>query len=94
MYAIKNANDRRTIQCSKLRDVFSDVPFLLIGFVLRPVVKMANYYHEARAHVRRLKELADDSKRRAERRAEHAGSQVVLKTSAVSRLCDENMSLG
>lgn len=38
---------------------------------------MANYYHEARAHVRRLKELTDDSKRRAERRAEHAGANVL-----------------
>lgn len=31
---------------------------------------MANYYHEARAHARRLKELSEENKRRAERRAE------------------------
>ena len=37
---------------------------------------MANYYHEARAHVRRLKELSEENKRRAERRAELASAQV------------------
>jgi hypothetical protein len=33
---------------------------------------MANYYHEARAHVRQLTKMSDDKRRRAERRAELA----------------------
>ncbi|CAD7700897.1 unnamed protein product [Ostreobium quekettii] len=37
---------------------------------------MANYYHEARAHVRRLKEMSEENKRRAERRAELASAQA------------------
>ncbi|GMH35801.1 hypothetical protein BSKO_03669 [Bryopsis sp. KO-2023] len=37
---------------------------------------MANYYHEARAHARRLKELSEENKRRAERRAELASAQA------------------
>lgn len=42
---------------------------------------MANYYHAARAHVRRLKELSEDSKRRAERRAELTSAQVLSSAS-------------
>lgn len=37
---------------------------------------MANYYHEARAHVRSLKQLETDNKRRGERRAEVANAQA------------------
>jgi hypothetical protein len=37
---------------------------------------MANYYHEARAQKRQLKELGEENKRRAERKAEIAGAQV------------------
>lgn len=36
------------------------------------VAIMANYYHEARAHVRQLKNMSDDKRRKAERRAELA----------------------
>ena len=38
---------------------------------------MANYYHEARAHVKKLKEFQDDNKRKAERKAEMADTQVL-----------------
>ncbi|MEW5308803.1 MAG: hypothetical protein WDW38_000734 [Sanguina aurantia] len=37
---------------------------------------MANYYHEARAQAKKLKDSQEDNKRRAERRAEVAGFQV------------------
>ena len=37
---------------------------------------MANYYHEARAHARSLKNMQEENKRRAERRAEVASVQV------------------
>lgn len=37
---------------------------------------MANYYHEARAHNRRLKEMQEENKRRAELRAEVTGAHV------------------
>ncbi|GFR43558.1 hypothetical protein Agub_g4651 [Astrephomene gubernaculifera] len=37
---------------------------------------MASYYHDARAHARKLKEMSEDNKRRAERKAEIAETQV------------------
>ncbi|GIL46948.1 hypothetical protein Vafri_3819 [Volvox africanus] len=37
---------------------------------------MASYYHDARAHARKLKEISEDNKRRAERKAEIAETQV------------------
>jgi len=39
---------------------------------------MANYYHEARAHAKNIKQMQDDNRRRAERRAEKAGVEVRL----------------
>ena len=39
---------------------------------------MANYYHEARAEKRAIKEKTEANKRKAERRAELAGVEVVL----------------
>lgn len=41
---------------------------------------MANYYHEARAQVRKLKEIQESNQRRSERRAEVAGANVSLGT--------------
>jgi hypothetical protein len=37
---------------------------------------MANYYHEARAQARKIKEMQEENKRRAERRAEVLGPHV------------------
>uniref|UniRef100_A0A7S0VJR2 Suppressor of white apricot N-terminal domain-containing protein n=1 Tax=Polytomella parva TaxID=51329 RepID=A0A7S0VJR2_9CHLO len=36
---------------------------------------MASYYHDTRAHAKKIKELQDETKRRAERKAEIAISQ-------------------
>jgi hypothetical protein len=38
---------------------------------------MANYYHEARAEKRAIKEKTEANKRKAERRAELAGVEVL-----------------
>ena len=38
---------------------------------------MANYYHEARAHAKNIRLMQDDNRRRAERRAEKAGVEVM-----------------
>lgn len=40
---------------------------------------MANYYHEARAQARKLKEIQESNQRRSERRAEVAGANVSLR---------------
>ena len=40
---------------------------------------MADYYSTARAHVRALKTMQEDNKRKAERRAEAANVQVAQK---------------
>lgn len=39
---------------------------------------MANYYHEARAHAKNIRNMQDDNRRRAERRAEKAGVEAEL----------------
>lgn len=41
---------------------------------------MANYYHEARAQVKKIKTLQEEGKRRAERRAELIAPVVSLTT--------------
>jgi hypothetical protein len=41
-----------------------------------------SYYHEARAHVKALKQMTEDNKRRQERRAELYEAQVCTDTAA------------
>jgi hypothetical protein len=45
---------------------------------------MANYYHEARAHQRKLKEIQEENKRRADRRAEVLAPHVRRPRSAAA----------
>ncbi len=49
---------------------------------------MANYYHEARAHARSVKNMSEDSRRRAERRAEMATIHVRVVLGLGSRITE------
>lgn len=49
---------------------------------------MASYYHEARAAKKQIKELGDENKRRAERKAEIAGAQVHTRLVPMQQLKD------
>lgn len=45
-----------------------------------------SYYHEARAQVRKIKEIQESNQRRSERRAEVAGANVSAGTAHDGRL--------